>query len=155
ELDFPLLVQGSRSKQALINSFCRNKGSVLLATMSFWQGIDIQGDALVSVIIDKLPFAVPSDPLTEARIQYLKKQGKERLTEFQLPAAVMLLKQGLGRLIRTSVDYGLLAVLDRRLVTKKYGEVFLRNLPPISIIHKMDDLKRAFEERREKYVQYH
>jgi ATP-dependent DNA helicase DinG len=155
KLDFPLLVQGSRSKQALLKSFTRNKGSVLLATMSFWQGIDVQGDTLVSVIIDKLPFAVPSDPLIEAKIQYLRKHSKNPFFEYQLPAAVMMLKQGIGRLIRTSVDYGFLAVLDRRLITKNYGEVFLRNLPKMPVIHKLDDLKDAFEQRREKFIQYH
>jgi ATP-dependent DNA helicase DinG len=133
----------------------RNRGSVLLATMSFWQGIDIQGDSLVSVIIDKLPFAVPSDPLIEAKIQYLKKLGKNAFVDYQLPAAVMMLKQGIGRLIRTSVDYGLLAVLDTRLLTKNYGEVFLRNLPRMPLIRKIDDLKTAFVERREKYLKYH
>ncbi|MCI0613360.1 ATP-dependent DNA helicase, partial [bacterium] len=155
ELDYPLLVQGSRSKQALLKSFVRNRGSILLATMSFWQGIDIQGDSLVSVIIDKLPFAVPSDPLIEAKIQYLRKQSRNPFFEYQLPAAVMMLKQGIGRLIRTTVDYGLLAVLDRRIVTKNYGEVFLRNLPQMPIFHKLNELKDAFEERREKFIKYH
>lgn len=155
ELDYPLLVQGSRSKQALLKSFVRNRGSILLATMSFWQGIDIQGDSLVSVIIDKLPFAVPSDPLIEAKIQYLKKQDRNPFFEYQLPAAVMMLKQGIGRLIRTAVDYGLLAVLDRRIITKNYGEVFLRNLPQMPIFHKLNELKDAFEERREKFIKYH
>lgn len=155
QTDFPLLVQGTKSKQLLLKSFMRNRGSVLLATMSFWQGIDVQGDALVSVIIDKLPFAVPNDPMIEAKIQYLKKLGKNPFNEYQLPGAVMLLKQGLGRLIRTSVDYGMLAVLDRRLMTRNYGEVFLRNLPPLSVVHTLNDLRRAFHDRRDKYVQYH
>lgn len=154
-LDYPLLVQGSRSKQALLKSFVRNKGSVLLATMSFWQGIDVQGDALVSVVIDKLPFAVPNDPLIEAKIQYLKKQNKDPFLHYQLPFAVMMLKQGLGRLIRTSVDYGLLAVLDKRLLTRNYGQVFLRNLPAMPIIHTLEDLGTAFAERRAKFVQFH
>ena len=155
QTDFPLLVQGAKSKQQLLKSFMRNRGSVLLATMSFWQGIDVQGDALVSVIIDKLPFAVPNDPMIEAKIQYLKKLGKNPFNEYQLPGAVMLLKQGLGRLIRTSVDYGMLAVLDHRLMTRNYGEVFLRNLPPLSVVHTLNDLRAAFNDRREKYVQYH
>jgi ATP-dependent DNA helicase DinG len=133
----------------------KKRGSILLATMSFWQGIDIQGDTLVSVIIDKLPFAVPNDPLIEAKIQYLRKQGKNPFLDYQLPSAVMLLKQGLGRLIRTSIDYGVLAVLDRRLLTKSYGEVFLRNLPPMAIIHNLEKLKAAFGERKEKYGRYH
>lgn len=155
ELDYPLLVQGVKSKQVLLRSFQRNRGSVLLATMSFWQGIDVQGDSLVSVIIDKLPFAVPNDPMIEAKIQYLKKLGKNPFSDYQLPAAVMLLKQGVGRLIRTSVDYGMLAVLDRRLLTRNYGEVFLRNLPPLSVVHRLNDLRAAFEERRSKYIKYH
>jgi ATP-dependent DNA helicase DinG len=155
QLDYPLLVQGTRSKQALIKSFLKNRGSVLLATMSFWQGIDIQGDALVSVIVDKLPFAVPSDPLMEAKIQYLRKQKKDPFMDYQLPAAVMMLKQGLGRLIRTSVDYGLLAVLDHRILTKMYGKAFLRNLPEMPVLHKLDQLRSAFDERRTKYSQYH
>ncbi|MGH9856957.1 MAG: ATP-dependent DNA helicase [Acidobacteriota bacterium] len=154
-LDYPLLVQGTRSKQTLLKNFVKNRGSVLLATMSFWQGIDIQGDALVSVIVDKLPFAVPSDPLMEARIQYLRKQKKDPFLEYQLPAAVMLLKQGLGRLIRTSVDYGFLAVLDHRILTKMYGKAFLRNLPAMPMMHKLDGLKQAFLQRREKYLQHH
>jgi ATP-dependent DNA helicase DinG len=154
-LDYPLLVQGSRSRQALLKSFIKNPGSVLLGTMSFWQGIDVQGEALVSVIIDKLPFASPADPLTEAKIQYLRKSGRDAFNSYQLPAAVMLLKQGLGRLIRTNVDYGVLAVLDRRIVTKSYGEVFLRNLPPMPIINEMRDLKKAFEERRARFSSFH
>jgi ATP-dependent DNA helicase DinG len=154
-LDYPLLVQGTRSKQTLLKSFVKNRGSILLATMSFWQGIDIQGDALVSVIVDKLPFAVPTDPLMEARIQYLRKQKKDPFIDYQLPAAVMLLKQGLGRLIRTSVDYGFLAVLDNRILTKMYGKAFLRNLPAMPMMHKLDGLKQAFLQRRDKYLQHH
>ena len=154
-LDYPLLVQGTRSKQTLLKSFVKNRGSVLLATMSFWQGIDVQGDALVSVIVDKLPFAVPSDPLMEARIQYLKKQKKDPFVDYQLPAAIMMLKQGLGRLIRTSVDYGVLAVLDQRILTRMYGKAFLRNLPAMPILHKLDALKQAFLERRDKYFEHH
>lgn len=155
KLDFPLLVQGTTSKQKLLASFTKKPGSVLLATMSFWQGIDIQGDTLVSVIIDKLPFAVPNDPLIEAKIQYLRKLGKNPFLDYQLPFAAMMLKQGLGRLIRTSVDYGLLAVLDRRLLTKSYGRVFLRNLPPVPIIQQIEELSRAFEQRRERFLRYH
>jgi ATP-dependent DNA helicase DinG len=155
QLDYPLFVQGTRSKQTLLKSFLKNRGSVLLATMSFWQGIDVQGDALVSVIIDKLPFAVPTDPLMEARIQYLRKQKKDPFLDYQLPAAVMMLKQGLGRLIRTSVDYGVLAVLDQRILTKMYGRAFLRNLPSMPVIHKLELLRQAFLERREKYLQHH
>jgi ATP-dependent DNA helicase DinG len=154
-LDYPLLVQGSTSKQKLLKAFVRKPGSVLLATMSFWQGIDVQGDALIAVIIDKLPFAVPNDPLIEAKIQYLRKLGKNPFVDYQLPMAVMMLKQGLGRLIRTSVDYGILAVLDRRILSKNYGSVFLRNLPPVPIIQRLDDLSRAFQERRQKFLRYH
>src|SRR5574341_553938 len=123
--------------------------------MSFWQSIDVQGDTLVSVIIDKLPFAVPNDPLIEAKIQYLKKKQRDPFLEYQLPAAVMMLKQGLGRLIRTSVDYGILAVLDRRLLTRNYGAVFLRNLPAMSRIHRLEELQQAFCERRDKFVSFH
>jgi ATP-dependent DNA helicase DinG len=155
KLDYPLLVQGTRAKQALMKSFLRNKGSVLLATMSFWQGIDIQGDTLVSVIIDKLPFAVPNDPLIEAKIQYLRTKQRDPFNEYQLPFAVMMLKQGLGRLIRTGVDYGLLAVLDRRLLTRNYGKVFLRNLPQMPIIHNLEGLSEAFGQRRSRFAAYH
>lgn len=155
DLDYPLLVQGKRSKQSLLKSFLKKRGSVLLATMSFWQGIDIQGDALVSVIVDKLPFAVPNDPYIEAKIQYLRAQGKNPFVDYQLPAAVMLLKQGLGRLIRTSVDFGLLAILDQRLITKHYGQVFLRNLPPIPLFHDVQTLKTAFDERKARYAEFH
>ena len=155
QLDYPLLVQGTRPKQSLLKSFLRDSGSVLLATMSFWQGIDVQGDTLVCVIIDKLPFAVPNDPLVEAKIQYLRKLQRDPFREYQLPSAAMMLKQGLGRLIRTSVDYGILAVLDQRLVTKNYGQVFLRNLPKMPILHSLDTLRDAFVERREKFVRFH
>ncbi|MFQ5542940.1 MAG: ATP-dependent DNA helicase [Nitrospiria bacterium] len=127
---YPLLKQGERPKQALIESFRKNIDSVLLGTTSFWQGVDVEGEALSCVVIDKLPFASPLDPLTEARIGTLLKQGKEPFISFQVPSAILSLRQGIGRLIRSSQDRGLIAILDHRIQSKNYGRHFLSALPP-------------------------
>jgi ATP-dependent DNA helicase DinG len=115
---------------------------VLFATASFWQGVDVQGEQLSCVIIDKLPFASPADPLVAARIEHLKKEGQNAFAEFQVPVAILALKQGLGRLIRSASDRGILAVLDSRLVQKHYGRRFLSSLPPARLVH---DLKAVEE----------
>jgi ATP-dependent DNA helicase DinG len=117
---------------------------VLFATSSFWQGVDVRGEQLSCVIIDKLPFAVPSDPVVAARQRQIEDQGGSSFYEYSVPQAVISLKQGLGRLIRSTTDRGVLAVLDPRLRTKIYGKTFLQSLPPCRITSDVDELHRFF-----------
>lgn len=128
-IDNPLLVQGQMGKRKLLEEFVEQDCAVLLATASFWEGIDVRGDKLTCVIIDKLPFASPDDPLLQARSEDVKRQGGEPFSQIQLPQAVIALKQGVGRLIRDVTDKGILVICDDRLVNKPYGEVFLKSLP--------------------------
>jgi ATP-dependent DNA helicase DinG len=128
-LPYRVLLQGERPKQALIEDF-KQRASVLFAAQSFWEGVDIPGEALSLVIIDKLPFASPADPVVAARIDELKEKGADAFGEYQLPQAALSLRQGFGRLIRTRKDRGVVAVLDRRLTRKAYGRIFLESLPP-------------------------
>jgi ATP-dependent DNA helicase DinG len=128
-LPYQVLLQGERPRAALLEAF-RAEPSVLFASQSFWEGVDVPGDALSLVIIDRLPFASPADPLTAARIDRMRDRGEEPFSGFQLPAAALSLRQGFGRLIRTRNDRGVVAVLDRRLATRSYGRVFLQSLPP-------------------------
>ncbi len=130
QLDYPLLCQGEAPRSRLLERFRREVASVLLATASFWEGVDVIGESLSLVIIDKLPFAVPSDPLTAARIEALRERGEEPFTAYQLPQAALALRQGFGRLIRHRADRGIVAILDRRLHEKAYGGVLLESLPP-------------------------
>lgn len=125
-----LLKQGDQPKHALIETFRREVSSVLLGTTSFWQGVDVPGEALSCVVIDKLPFASPGDPLVAARIESLVGQERDPFMAFQLPAAVLSLRQGIGRLIRNCEDRGVIAILDNRLTRKEYGRFFLESLPP-------------------------
>jgi ATP-dependent DNA helicase DinG len=115
-----------------------------LATASFWQGVDVVGPQLSCVVIDKLPFASPGDPVVAARIERLKKRGGNPFADYQVPVAVLMLKQGLGRLIRSASDRGILAVLDSRLVEKNYGRRFLESLPPARLVHDLDQVDRFF-----------
>lgn len=131
EIDNPLLVQGQMGKRKLLAEFVEQQDAVLLATASFWEGVDVRGDKLTCVIIDKLPFASPDDPLLQARSEDIKRQGGEPFSEIQLPQAVIALKQGVGRLIRDVSDNGVLVICDNRLVNKPYGQVFLKSLPPM------------------------
>ncbi len=128
----PLLVQGTSTRRALIEAFRRSGNAVLVGSISFWEGIDIRGDALSLVVIDKLPFAPPDDPVVEAKIRYLRKIGRNPFNEYQLPEAIMLMKQGVGRLIRDETDRGVLMILDERVLTKPYGKVVLSSLPPFA-----------------------
>ena len=139
-----LFVQGDGSKVALVEEFRRTPGAVLLGTTSFWQGVDVPGEALSLVVIDKLPFGVPGDPLVSARIDRIKEQGGNPFREYQTPMAVLELKQGLGRLIRSRSDRGLLAVLDPRLTTKFYGKTFLRSLPPWPVVREIERCREYF-----------
>jgi len=131
-LDRPLLVQGEGARGHLLSRFRREPASVLLGTGSFWEGVDVQGPGLSCVVIDKLPFAAPGDPLTQARIDALREQGEDPFTHYQLPQAVTALRQGVGRLIRGPEDRGVLAICDPRLVERRYGRIFLDSLPPMA-----------------------
>jgi ATP-dependent DNA helicase DinG len=129
ELEFPMLLQGDAPKAALLEQFRLTANSVLFATSSFWQGVDVQGEQLSCVIIDRLPFAVPSDPVVSARLKAIEAEGGNPFFQYQVPAAVITLKQGFGRLIRSLDDRGLLALLDNRILKKSYGRVFVESLP--------------------------
>jgi ATP-dependent DNA helicase DinG len=135
EVPYPVLVQGEAPRGALLDTFRRTPGAVLLATASFWQGVDVAGEQLSCVIIDKLPFASPSDPVVEARIDRIRTRGGNPFVDYQVPVAILMLKQGLGRLIRSASDRGILAVLDSRLVERHYGRRFLESLPPARLVH--------------------
>ena len=128
-LDTPLLVQGQMGKRLLLEAFIDDPSAVLLATSSFWEGVDVRGNNLTCVIIDKLPFASPDDPLLQARSEDIRRQGLDPFKEIQLPQAVIALKQGVGRLIRDITDQGVMVICDDRLVNRPYGEVFLNSLP--------------------------
>ncbi|MBZ5599747.1 MAG: ATP-dependent DNA helicase [Acidobacteriia bacterium] len=129
ELEFPMLLQGDAPKSALLEEFRLTPNAVLFATASFWQGVDVQGEQLSCVIIDRLPFAVPSDPVVAARVKSIDAEGGNAFFQYQVPAAVITLKQGFGRLIRSLHDRGLLALLDNRILKKQYGRVFVESLP--------------------------
>ena len=145
ELEYPILVQGTAPRSALLRDFKATPHAVLLATSSFWQGVDVVGDALSCVIIDKLPFASPGDPITAARVDAITARGGSAFGEYQIPLAILALKQGLGRLLRHRQDRGVLAVLDPRLKTMAYGRRFLASLPPAPVTHDLDDISRFFD----------
>ncbi len=146
ELEYPILVQGTAPRSALLRDFKATPHAVLLATSSFWQGVDVVGEALSCVIIDKLPFASPGDPVTAARIEAIVARGGSPFGEYQIPLAILTLKQGLGRLLRHRQDRGVLAVLDSRLKTMGYGRRFLASLPPAPVTDDLLDIARFFEE---------
>jgi ATP-dependent DNA helicase DinG len=143
-LDFPILVQGSAPRSVLIDRFRSTPNAVLLATSSFWQGVDVVGDALSCVIIDKLPFASPGDPVVAARIDALTADGGDAFSDYQVPLAILALQQGLGRLIRHRTDRGVLAILDPRVKTMGYGRRFLASMPPAPVTHDLDAVARFF-----------
>lgn len=144
QIDYPVLMQGEGSRSGILDRFRERPNSVLFATSSFWQGVDVRGEALSCVIIDKLPFAVPSDPVIAARQRYLDNHGGNSFADYSVPAAVISLKQGIGRLIRSATDRGVLSILDPRIVTKGYGQNFLKSLPPARVTRKIEDVRHFF-----------
>src|SRR6201997_771275 len=144
-LDFPLLLQGTAPRSVLLERFKSTPNGVLFATASFWHGVDVPGEQLSCVIVDRLPFAVPSDPIVAARVAALQEDGRNAFAEFQVPEAVLSLKQGFGRLIRTKTDRGVLALLDTRIQRMPYGKIFLESLPNYRITHNSADAARFLE----------
>ncbi len=141
DLPYPCLVQGKGGgKSRLLEQFKATRNAVLFATASFWQGVDVKGEALSAVIIDKLPFQVPSDPLVAARTARIEREGGNAFSEYQVPNAILRLKQGFGRLLRSTTDRGVLAVLDNRLSTKSYGRLFMDSLPDYEVTNRIEDL---------------
>jgi ATP-dependent DNA helicase DinG len=147
QIDFPLFVQGKAPRSALLEGFRRAGNAVLLGTSSFWEGVDVRGDALSCVIIDRLPFAAPDDPVLQARNKALRERGLNPFWEDQLPAAVIALKQGVGRLIRDEDDRGVLMIGDPRIRTRRYGRAFLDSLPPMRRTEDLQDVQAFFNER--------
>jgi ATP-dependent DNA helicase DinG len=141
-VSFPLLLQGTAPRSALLERFKNTQGAVLFATSSFWQGVDVPGEQLSCVIVDRLPFAVPSDPIVAARVSALQEDGRNPFAEFQVPQAVLALKQGFGRLIRTKTDRGVLALLDSRIERMPYGKIFLESLPQYGRTQDLSDVAR-------------
>jgi ATP-dependent DNA helicase DinG len=140
--EYPLLVQGEAPREQLLRTFRDSGNAVLLGTASFWEGVDVKGDALRLVIIEKLPFSSPDDALTKARIEHLKANGGNAFREYQLPEAALALKQGVGRLIRSETDRGVVAICDPRLVDKPYGRVFRASLPPMPVTRVSGDAEK-------------
>ena len=144
DVPFPLFVQGTAPRHQLLTQFRESGNGVLLGAASFWEGVDVAGEALSCVIIDKLPFAAPDDPVLEARLSALRESGGNPFFEWQVPAAVIALKQGAGRLIRDVADRGVLMLCDPRLTTRAYGKLFLRSLPPMPVTRELGDVQRFF-----------
>jgi len=145
KLPYRILIQGEGPKHLLLEEFREDVSSVLFATGSFWEGVDVPGEALSCVIIDKLPFDPPTEPVTQARIERIASEGGNPFYQYQVPAAIISLKQGLGRLIRSTEDRGVLAILDSRILTKEYGKLFLQSLPPAPVVKKRDEIRGVFE----------
>jgi len=143
-LDYPILLHGSAPRKALLEEFRSTPNAVLFGTSSFWQGVDVQGEALSCVIIDRLPFAVPSDPVVQARMKAIEENGGRPFFDYQVPEAVLTLKQGFGRLIRSLEDRGVLVLLDPRVRTQRYGQIFLQSLPPYRITQNIGDVEAFF-----------
>jgi ATP-dependent DNA helicase DinG len=141
-VDFPLMLQGTAPRSVLLERFKNTPNAVLFATASFWQGVDVPGEQLSCVIVDRLPFAVPSDPIVAARVRALQDEGRNPFSEFQVPEAVLALKQGFGRLIRAKTDRGVLALLDTRIQRMPYGKIFLESLPRYRRTNDLEDVSR-------------
>jgi ATP-dependent DNA helicase DinG len=144
ELPYPLLLQGQAPRKALLDEFRSTPNAILFGTSSFWQGVDVQGDQLSCVIIDRLPFAVPSDPVMQARMEAIEAEGGKPFHDLQIPQAVITLKQGFGRLIRSASDRGVLMLLDSRIQRQSYGKIFLDSLPPYKLTQDINDVEEFF-----------
>jgi ATP-dependent DNA helicase DinG len=146
---YPCLLQSrTAGKSRLLEEFKITPNAVLFGTSSFWQGVDVKGEALSAVIIDKLPFQVPSDPLVGARMAQVERAGGSAFSDYQVPHAILRLKQGLGRLLRSKSDRGLLSILDNRLSTKAYGKLFMASLPDYAVTDSVDDLVEFMREEQ-------
>jgi ATP-dependent DNA helicase DinG len=147
-LPYTLFVQGDAPRAMLLRAFREGEDTVLIGTGTFWEGIDVPGASLRCVVIDKLPFASPSDPVTSARIRALRERGEDPFEAYQLPEAVLALRQGVGRLLRRGDDYGVVALLDRRVTTRGYGGLFRANLPPMRWTRERADVAAFFRRHR-------
>ena len=145
EVEYPLLLQGTKPRHVLLDEFKGTPHAVLFATSSFWQGVDVQGDQLSMVIIDKLPFAVPTDPVVQARSNQVQEMGGKPFFDYQIPQAAIALKQGFGRLIRAKSDRGVLVLLDTRITAQKYGQIFFDSLPDYGFTTELGDVERFFQ----------
>ncbi len=145
EIDYPTLLQGTGPRRALLEEFRSTPNCVLFATAAFWQGVDVPGEQLSCVIIDKLPFAVPSDPVVQARIENIRRSGGNPFYDYQIPQAAIALKQGFGRLIRSRSDRGVLVLLDNRITKQRYGQVFFDSLPDYSFTTRIEDVESFFD----------
>ena len=146
EVGYPLLLQGTAPRKALLEEFRETPSAVLFGTSSFWQGVDVQGEALSCVIVDRLPFAVPTDPVVQARMRAIEEGGGNPFFEYQVPSAVITLKQGFGRLIRSLEDRGVLMLLDPRIQRQRYGRVFIESLPPYRVTQDIAAVEKFFDE---------
>lgn len=144
-LGFPLMLQGESSRSELLERFRKLGNAVLVGSQSFWEGVDVRGEALSVVIIDKLPFAPPDDPVLAARIDKMNAEGRNAFMEYQLPYAVITLKQGAGRLIRDETDRGVLMICDPRLISKHYGKRIWQSLPPFKRTRELNDVIAFFD----------
>ena len=144
KIPYKIFIQGEAPKSVLLEKFKKNINSVLFATSSFWEGVDVPGASLSCVIMDKLPFDSPGEPIIAARIEMLKTNGKNPFIDYQIPSAILHLRQGFGRLIRTSSDRGVVAIMDSRIITTRYGHLFIDSLGTVPITHSLNDISSFF-----------